>query len=153
MNDKHQVSPENAAKFWDWIQNRGGVAIWRSVNLSNPGASWSTPARTIDNQLTPRPTWQAENHPSRVITDAADIEVSIDKEVKRFHVAIRRGSQGLSFKCTDASSRRIEREVAKAGEGAYHTFDYLTQEAVIMKPEKTVPLIEWLQSASGRANE
>lgn len=69
--------------------------------------------------------------------------VAIDREVKRFHVAIRMGSQGFSMKCTDGASRRIRSAVAKAGEGAYHVFDYTTQEAVIMAPEKVIPLPEW----------
>ena len=144
--NKLQCSPANAEKFWDWIQNRGGVAVWKSVNLSNPGVSWSTPRFTEDDppKPYPKPTWQAENEPSRVITDPADIEVAFDREIKRFGVEIRQSANGLQLKCSDASSRRIEREVARAGMGAYHEFDYGTQEAVIMKPEKVMPLTEWI---------
>ena len=40
-------------------------------------------------------------------------------EVKRFHVAVRLGSQGFSLKVSDGGSRRIRREVAKAGAGAF----------------------------------
>jgi hypothetical protein len=58
------------------------------------------------------------------------------KEVKRFRVGIRMGSQGLRVKVTDGGSRRIRREVAKAGAGATYTFDYMTQEAVILVPEE-----------------
>ena len=59
-----------------------------------------------------------------------------DIEVKRFRVGVRWGSQGFTLKVTDGGSRRIRREVSKAGDGAYHVFDYMTQEAVIMKPAK-----------------
>jgi hypothetical protein len=47
MNEKHHISPETAAKALEWIKTRGGLAIWQSVNLSNPGASWSTPATIL----------------------------------------------------------------------------------------------------------
>jgi hypothetical protein len=56
-------------------------------------------------------------------------------EVKRFRVGIRLGAQGFKVKVTDGGTRRIWREIAKAGEGSFCEFDYMTQEAVIMKPE------------------
>lgn len=143
--EPHVVQSENARKMADWLANRGGLAIWHSVNLSNPGASWTTPANQIDGKPTPRPTWEADSKPERIIMDAADVIVSEDREVKRFHVAVRRGSQGFMLKCTDASSDRIHREVARAGNGAYYEFDYDSQEAVIMAPARQVSLVDWLQ--------
>jgi hypothetical protein len=143
--DKQVCIPDNALKFADWISNRGGVAIWQSANLSNPGASWSTPALTPNGLPTAKPTWQAEDKPSRIITSPDDILVSIDKEVKRFRVAIRHGSQGFSSECTDASSRKIKQALSKAGNGSYHLFDYETQEAVIMIPESQCTLTKWLE--------
>jgi len=147
MPEPHIVTPENAAKFDEWIRTRGGLAIWRSVNLSNPGTSWITPAKNADGTPVTKPTWEAANEPERIITDAADVLVSKDVEVKRFHVGIRLGGQGLSYKVTDGGSRRIRSAVAKAGEGAYHLFDYSSQEAVIFKPESQIPLFEFLRSA------
>jgi ribosomal protein S6 len=139
MTEKHHCTIENAPRFWDWIQNRGGIAVWRSINLSNPGASWSTPADRQD-----KPTWEAGSVPERIVTDPDQVLVSVDREVKRFHVAVRPGSQGLTLKVTDGGSRRIRREVEKAGEGAYHVFDYGDHDnAVIMAPEKTMTLREW----------
>jgi len=145
MNDKHMVTAENAAKIWGWLQDRGGIAIWKSVNLSNVGASWTTPNEQADGSKTNKPTWQAEDRPSRIITDPAEVVVSTDVEVKRFRVAVRRGSSGLSLKCTDASGRRIHAAVERAGEGAYHVFDYTTQEAVILKPAgEPMPIAEYM---------
>jgi hypothetical protein len=144
VSERHIVTAENAAKFWEWLQTRGGLAIWKSIDLSNPGLSWTTPANAVDGTPTPKPTWKAESTPSRIITDPAEVVVSIDHEVKRFHVAIRRGSQGFSFKLTDASSDRIHKAVAKAGKDSYHLFDYDTQEAVIMEPESQVPLADFM---------
>jgi hypothetical protein len=54
-------------------------------------------------------------------------------EVKRFHVAVRIGGQGFCLKVTDGGTRRIWRELAKAGTGSFYEFDYNTQEAVIYK--------------------
>jgi hypothetical protein len=145
---KHTCVRENAPKMAEWIRSRGGVAVWQSVNLSNPGASWSTPALTPEGTPYPKPTWEAESSPSRVITDASEIEVAIAIEVKRFHVAIRRGSEGLSFKLTDGSSRKLKAAVAKAGDGAWYEFDYSTQEAVIYTPGETVTLDKWMEASS-----
>lgn len=93
--------------------------------------------------------WQAENSPSLIITDPSEIEVHEDAEVARFRVAVRRAS-GLAFKCTDASSRKINQAVEKAGKGAYYEFDYSSQEAVILAPVKSYPLS---QHPTERTNE
>jgi hypothetical protein len=139
---RHTCNVTHAEKFLNWIEERGGVAVWLSADLSDPGKSWSSPALT-DGQPTQKPSWQSADAPVAVITDPTEIGVMVDEEVKRFHVDVRRGSQGLSLKCTDAGSRRIRREVARAGEGAYYEFDYGTQEAVIMKPSRMYPLTEY----------
>jgi hypothetical protein len=44
---------------------------------------------------------------------------------------------------SDGSNRKVLRAVEAAGDGAYHLFDYVTQEAVIMRPSRVVPLPEW----------
>lgn len=139
----HRCIPSNAPKFREWITSRGGVAVWDSINLSNPGASWSSPALALDGSPTTKPTWQAADKPSRIITDPAEILVDLPVEVKRFHVAVRRSSQGLSYKLTDASSRKVEAATAKAGPEAWYEFDYGSQEAVIYKPGRSIPLSEW----------
>jgi hypothetical protein len=149
VQEKHPCSPENADTFRKWISDRGGIAVWKSINLSNPGASWSSPALTEDGQPYPKPTWQAENKPSRIITDPADVVVEVPREVKRFRVAIRLGSQGMSYKLTDASSRKVENAVSKAAGrdgrefSAWYEFDYDTQQAVILVADKSVPLSEF----------
>lgn len=142
MPEPHLCDPENAAKFKAWIATRGGVAIWRSINLSNPGGSWSTPALQPGGQPTTKPTWQAETTPSRIITDPAEILVTVPREVKRFHVAIRMGDS-MNLTLTDGASRRVRREVAKAGDKAWYDLDRYTQEAVILVPDREVTLDQW----------
>lgn len=141
--EKHTVSPENAAKFKEWILSRGGVAVWRSADLSDPGLSMSSPALNRDGTPTAKPHWKLENTPHRVITDPADIDVVTDREVKRFHIGVRPGSQGLSLKVTGGGTRKIRAAVEKAGRGARYEFDYDTQEAVILVPDKVVSLKDW----------
>lgn len=89
--DKHIVASENAARIWNWLQARGGLAVWESINMSNPGASWTTPANKEDGTPTEKPTWQADSKPMRIITDPADVVVSVDEEVKRFRIGVRMG--------------------------------------------------------------
>ena len=141
------IDPQNAERIAEWLKTRGGLAIWKSVDLSDPGFSMTTPVNNADGTPAVKPHWKLENTPSRIITDPAEVLVSKDVEVKRFHIAIRPGSQGLNFKVSDGGSRRIRAEEEKAGEGAYHVFDFSTQEAVILKPESQVSLTEFLKVA------
>jgi ribosomal protein S6 len=142
----HVVNEQNASKIVDWLFNRGGIAVWSSINLSNPGQTWTAPLNDADGNRLPKQNWQMANEPSRIITSVDEIVVSTDKEVKRFHVGVRMGSQGMMMKVTDGGTRRIRAAVAKAGEGAYYRFDYETQEAVIMAPDKQVMLSEWMRT-------
>lgn len=145
MNTKPYITePEHAEKIADWLRNRGGIAIWRSINLAEPGRSLTTPVNTDEGKPYPKPAWWVADKPERIITDFADVLVSHDVEAKRFRVGLRMGGNGMQIKCTDGATRRIRREVASAGEGAYHIFDYETREAVIMKPASQVSLLEHL---------
>jgi|HubBroStandDraft_1064217.scaffolds.fasta_scaffold34755_2 hypothetical protein len=139
------VSEEHAAKIADWLKNRGGIAIWSTLAIGSSCESMTTPVRNADGSPTTKPRWDMSTTPTRIITDMADVTVSYDVEVTRFHVGTRMGSQGMSLKVTDGGTRKIKREVAKAGEGAYYAFDYGSYcNAVIYKPAKMIPLMEWL---------
>lgn len=142
---RHTCEAENAPRFADWILNRGGLAVWLSADLSDPAKSWTGPVRDPQGVYNTKPHWQAQSEPV-VITDPSEVGVCESKEVNRFRVAIRTGAQGFTLKVSDGGSRRIRAAVAKAGDGAFHTFDYGTQEAVIFAP--TGPLIslaEWIR--------
>lgn len=153
---KLNVSEENAPKFWNWLHTRGGLAIWNSINLSNPGTSWTTPVNNEKGEKYEKPTWQAGNTPGEIITDPAEVTVSFPKEVKRFRVGVRMSSQGLSLKVTDGGTRRIREAVAKMsekfGKEAWYSFDYSTQEAIIWVDGRTVPLVEYARE-KGWTNE
>lgn len=123
------------AKFEDWIANRGGVQVWDNINLSNP---WKgpmfTPANNTDGTPTGKPSWSVAK--AELVTDINRFAfVKAWTEVKRFHVAIRPGSQGLTMKLTDGSSRRVMRIMDKYPVGTCYRFDYDTQECVIEMPE------------------
>src|ERR1035437_8627895 len=128
--EKHRVKAENAARIWEWLETRGGIVVWDSVNLSNPGASWTGPLNDKDGKPAIKPNWQCANTPGRVITDAAEVVVDVPKEVKRFHIAIRMGSQGISYKVTDGGTRRIRAACAKAGKDSWYEFNYVEQSVV-----------------------
>lgn len=130
----HVISSNVAPTILDYLE-RGPVALYRSINLSNPGASWLVPAGNG------RPTWEASNEPERLLTKN-DFVVTKDIEVKRFHIAVRLSGNGLAYKLTDGSSRRVRSAVSKAGDGAYYKFD--GDDAVIFKPEgPAIPLEQW----------
>ncbi len=146
----HIVSVENAGKIAEWLRTRGGIAIWRSIDLGNSGKSWTCPVNDENGQLKGKPGWQSANMPERIITEPAEVVIETSREVKRFHVAVQRGGlMGMNLQVTSGGSRRIEKEVAKAGENAHYEFDYETQEAVILVPAELVPLPEWLAKQEG----
>lgn len=141
--DKHQVSPENATLIRTWLEQRGGIAIWRSADLSDPGASVTTPVNAEDGTPTQKPGWKWQATPERIITSIDEVEVVVPEEVKRFRVALRRGGNGLKIKLTDAASKRVRDAVAKAGEGAWYEFGgdaFSGAQAIIYKPGMTIPL-------------
>lgn len=121
-------------RFEDWIAGRGGVQVWDNVNLSDPGKGHMfTPVEAVDGTLTDKPHWSVAR--GEVITDINRFEfVKAWTEIKRFHVAIRPGSQGLTMKLTDASSAKVRRYTEKHPE-AFYRFDYETQECVFEMPE------------------
>ena len=140
--NQHDCTIENAPKFLDWLRTRGGLALWRSLNLSNP-VTWTCPLNDADGKVKAKPYYHSDSQPYRVITDSDEVLVVKDKEVQRFHVAVRGSKNGLQFKLTDASSQKVKQAVKKHGEHAYHVFDYETQEAVIMAPDGTLTLTQW----------
>jgi len=140
---KHECCPENVAKFREWLSTRGGLAIWESIDLSDPGTSWTGPVNGPNGKPSPKPSWKSDNKPARIITDPSEVVVIVPREVKRFHIAVRTGSNGLRIKVTDASTRKIRAACAKFGENSWYEFDYGSQDAVIYVPDRTVPLTQW----------
>jgi hypothetical protein len=148
--DPHQIAPENAVKIADWLKNRGGICIWDSINLSNPGKTWTAPLNGPDGNLAEKPSSFA-GRIIRIIHNPSDIVVVEEKEVGRFRVPVRMGSNGLNVKVTDSGSRRIRIEERKAAEkygDAWYRFDYTQQSAVIYVPGETLPLADWLIKAA-----
>ncbi len=147
MGFKHIVPSEQAALMDTWMKEHGGIAVWKSINLANPDTSWTTPLGGE------KPNWQAANEPDRTITDPALVGVATLKEVKRLHMALRMGSQGLSLKLTDGSNRRLNAALAAAYEKygkATYVFDHGTQDAVILVPDgQIIPLPEYIEKTGG----
>jgi hypothetical protein len=136
----HVVDAKDAPLIREWMRTRGGIAIWRSANLSNPGASWTTPATAPDGGPAQRPNWQADIAPVRVITNPADVVIVEPVEVSRMRVAIEQ--HGLMLKLTTASSRALRHRLARLGAGHFYRFDYETQEAVFCREGEAMPLME-----------
>jgi hypothetical protein len=134
------ITPDHAPKVLKWFEETGGLQVWDSINLSNPGARWFTP----NHQPPQKPNWQTSTEHVLVITDQAQVGVAVYKEVKRFRVALRVSGTGLYLKLTDAASRKLQKEMSRVGDEAVYKFDHTTQEAVILVPESTISLAEWV---------
>jgi hypothetical protein len=144
MTEPIRVDEEITPKIAEWLATRGGVQVWESADLGDPGWSCFTPVHDPDGKVNGRPHWKAQAEPVRVVTDVSEVEVVTWREVKRFHVATQ-VAHGLMVSVTPAGSKRIRREVAKAGDGAAYRFDYAAYEnVVIVVPDKVVPLERWL---------
>ena len=107
---------ENAAQFRDWLANRGGIAVWPSLDLRNAGASCSTPALTRTGEPTTRPGWSYASKPSRVVTDPSQVGVYTEALFKAVRVSLRRGRNGFDLKLTDASQRKVDALLAACEE-------------------------------------
>jgi hypothetical protein len=134
----------NAATFRKWIRERGGIAVWRSIDLGNLGTT-STPARTEAGDPTPPPGWRFAKTPERIVINESDVNVFTSKLVKSIRIGLSRGS-GLSIVLSEASSRRLREAVAKAGDRAFYEFGYNDKDqrvANIFVPDREVPLIDY----------
>lgn len=139
--EKLYTTEENAAKFWLWLTERGGIAVWNSLDLSSPDKSWSSPAHDVTGKVYNRPSWRTSETPNRIVTDPEDVVVCFDRVVTQFRVTVEH--YGLSIRCSASSSRRIRQECEKAGEGAYYKFDYELQECLIYAPDRMMKLTTW----------
>jgi hypothetical protein len=106
-------------KFEAWIKDRGGVKVWRNINLSNPGAGPIFTPAYEETQVDmdsfganmrapyPKPSWRVDN--GEVITDITRFRFAKGfKEFKRIRVALERGS-GYNYRLTDGSQRKVDR--------------------------------------------
>lgn len=147
-----RISAELAPKIADWFKTRGGIAIWYSRDINRSGQSWTTPIKGPKGEAleTLKPHWSA-TVPDQIITDPSKVCVDNPVEFKRFHVAVRRGTNGLNYKLTDGASRRLSKFLAQAAEksdpkcaGSFHVFDYSAQEAVVYYINGSITLSEWI---------
>jgi len=125
----------NAPKMLSWLYTRNGIAVWKSIDLSRPSGQLLTPADAT------KPAWWVGNVPT-IITKSCEVEFTIDREIKRFHVAIRRSGNGLSLKLTDASTKKVHNAEEKYD--GYTIFDHETQEAVIMVTDRKITMESWV---------
>lgn len=147
---KLTIDERNASQVATWIKDRDGVLVWDSALIGNSSQS-ITPYLSCDGSLrTKKPGWNSKDHPSLHITNTDDVSVIKWKEYKRFHVATRIGSQGLSIKVTDGGSNKIRNEVAKAKEKnkekeITYDFDYYDYKNVVIYIEDTkISLTDWM---------
>lgn len=136
--------PDNAERFALWLRGRGGIALWKSENLSNPGASWCTPALTEEGTDYPKPNWQTNANPALVVCEPEQVGVEIPAEFKRLKIHL--VQRGMKVVLTDASTRKVTLALEAAGDGAFYTFE--DDEAIIWRIIGTVGLSEWLEAMS-----
>lgn len=144
--EPYRILERDAERIRSWIETRGGAHVWDSCNLSDPGARWVVPVRHPDGTVNEqKPHWGA-GRVIRTLTRLDEVEVVTGQLVRKFHVGVRMGSQGMMLKVTEGGSRRIRAAVEKAGDGAWYEFDYSTQDACIYAPGPPQNLAVWQPS-------
>ena len=141
---KMHITTNQVELINEWIKSRGGVLVWNSISLSNPGAQLLTPYLDSEGKVREqKPAYYTSNTPKHV-KSAEEVAVIIPKVFKRFHVAVRPGAQGFSLKVTDGGTRRIHSYLEKAGEGSWYEFDYCNYDnCIIYQKEREMPLSEY----------
>lgn len=159
----YTTTPENAAKIWDWLQNRGGIAHWLSADLSDPGWSTTTPRLTKEGEPFPKPHWKSQDTPGwcQTIDDQDNILIDVPKEAARLPVYVKPGNTHMLV-LTAVSALRCQKAVGRANaqliregkkEGAWYEFDYASQEAVIFVPDSVVPIAQFITIRDSREME
>lgn len=142
MSYKHRCNVDNADAFSKWLSSRGGLLLWEAADFTP--MSWSTPATTEAGDVMGQPTWRCKKTPTLHITDAADIEVFQNKEIRRFKVAHKpKPDNGLMRTLTDHSDRKLRVALDLAGPDSTYEFDYASGEAVILVSETMGSLATW----------
>lgn len=140
-----ETDVENARKMWDWVKNRGGVAVWLSQDLAEAGRKYLTPVLDERGERMLRPHWSTLNVPDDVVQDETKLGICTAKTVRTIRVGIKRGS-GLSFTLTEAASRRLRVALDVAGEGSFYTFGFTDDDkrvAYIKVPSSKISLAEY----------
>ncbi len=156
MNEikKHRTEAEHAPRFAKWFAERGGIAIWKTLDPENAGQTYTTPIKGPNGEPIEslRPHWSAEGKPSRIITDPSEVVVDKAVEFKRFHVGIRKKANGWRLKLNPASARRLNKYKDQAREksnpieaGSFHLFDYEKQDCIVYYIDGEISLTEWIE--------
>ncbi len=131
MEEKiYKVAVVNARKsLVDWIKNRGGVNVWVNTDPSDIGSGeMFTPALTAEGNLLLQP------HSSRELAETVHNIKSFQfiksmVFLKSIKITMKPGSNGPTL--TDASRRRLKKEVKNLNEVADVYFHFEGNNAVI----------------------
>jgi hypothetical protein len=112
----HRITPDQAPLIAQIFTERGGIAIWKANAPNRAGESWTTPIKGPNGEEIQklRPHGSTREKPDTIITDPKDVIVETPALFKRFPVGIQRSSDGLKYRLTDASLRRLQRVQAQA---------------------------------------
>lgn len=119
-----QFNQADASKALDWLNNRGGIAVWTNCNMSSQslGGESYTPALTADGKPTLSPGWQFGNKPSRIVTDPTEVcvvEYAVHSRVKTIP-----SKYGPPCDPIKRGRNKVDAALEQAGEGSYWQFDW-----------------------------
>ena len=143
----HDCSESNALKFAEWIRDRGGVAVWKSQDLGDLSASWSTPVRNAAGETNRAPHWKCGQSAPTIHTDMNTIGVFQSEKFEEVPVKLK--PNGMSLVLTDTSKRRLDRTMErcriKYGDAWYRKGGLEFPSMEVRYTTSTISLREWLE--------
>lgn len=144
---EHDCSESNALKFAEWIRDRGGVAVWKSQDLGDLAASWSTPVRTAAGETIKAPHWKCGQSTPTIHTDMNTIGVFQSEKFKEVLVKLKQS--GMSLVLTDTSQWRLDRAMercrVKHGDAWYRKGGLEFPSMEVRYTTSLISLREWLE--------
>lgn len=80
--ETYKIVPLNAPKFIEWLDTRGGLAVWESQLIGEPPRSWTGPVNDKEGNPTRSPDWRCGDKPARIITSYDEVEVEFLRELE-----------------------------------------------------------------------
>lgn len=104
----------SARKFAEWFRDRGGIAVWSSCDLSNPGKRLTTPAwwPAVIQRAKRSPHWSMGAEP-KVFTDPAKVLLIEYEDFCTFEIKLKRGS-GMNVVLSSKSDHKVRDMLCKA---------------------------------------
>lgn len=146
--EPYKIDDTHAEKLDLWLRTRGGVFVWKNLDLGSPtsGATSCTPATTQEGTPYPSPHWRFGNKPERHLTRHDEVVVSRIETVEQLPAKFTH--QGLSAACRKKADQRCAATRTTFGGDVWWSVSDDPAAIFIKREAEVVPLSEYLSTLS-----